>query len=339
MAKILLIGDPHLKITKFELAQKFLSWINFLIIEEKPDLVVNLGDTFDTHAVLRSEVMSEFMEHVKSTLKTCPYIYVIGNHDQYKPNDNKYHALSHLKNTIKDFTIIDEITDIGDITYVPYVHDQSLFPKKTKTICIAHQTFKGADYGSLLALDGIDPSTIDGAELIISGHIHKKQDLQSSNGNIRIVYPGTPFSQSASDVDQIKGISIFDTDTFNFRFVQSPMPMWYSINFEYSDTLGSEELHLELAKTLNNKDNWVIEIIGPKTEIVAYLDSKEYKSLIKDKNIKLKTKFNDKNKKKIKITATTIKDIVDQYIDKVYSGNLDKETLKIKAKQIMATVE
>ena len=64
MSRILFIGDPHLKINRFDLATKFLTWLDALIEKEKPDLVVNLGDTFDTHAVLRSEVMNIFMAHV-----------------------------------------------------------------------------------------------------------------------------------------------------------------------------------------------------------------------------------------------------------------------------------
>ena len=106
------IGDPHLKITRFDLAKQFLAWIDGVIIKHKPDLVVNLGDTFDTHAVVRSEIMTEFIRHVESVNKTCPYIYLLGNHDMYKPNDNKYHALKHLKGKMKEFTIIDELINL-----------------------------------------------------------------------------------------------------------------------------------------------------------------------------------------------------------------------------------
>jgi predicted MPP superfamily phosphohydrolase len=64
MAKILLIGDVHLKITRFDLCKSFLNWLNLVIEQEKPDLVINLGDSFDSHAVLRSELMEEFKQHV-----------------------------------------------------------------------------------------------------------------------------------------------------------------------------------------------------------------------------------------------------------------------------------
>src|ERR1035437_6988255 len=128
--KVLFIGDPHLKINRFDLATKFLTWLDALIVEQKPDLVVNLGDTFDTHAVLRSEVINEFMKHVYSTINLgIPYVYLIGNHDMYRPNDSKYHAMLPYKNKIPNLHVIDSITDFMGMTFVPYQHDGKNFPK------------------------------------------------------------------------------------------------------------------------------------------------------------------------------------------------------------------
>jgi DNA repair exonuclease SbcCD nuclease subunit len=332
MSKILFIGDPHLKITKFDLSRKFLSWIDEIIKIEKPDLVVNLGDTFDTHSVIRSEVMSEFMKHVYSVLDACPYVYLVGNHDQYKPNDSKYHALSHLKNKIDRFTIVDEPSTIDDITYVPYIHDPNMFPKHTSRICVAHQTFKGADYGDIVTKDGIDANCIQGAEIIISGHIHKKQILHA--GRVHVLYPGSPFSQSASDIDQIKGISIIDTETFNEKFIECPLPKWKSIDISVNESFNLSDAHSYLSSTLNIKDNWVIKFTGPKAEILGYLDSKLFKSILKDKNIKVKTKFTDKEKKTVKLNSISIDSIIEEYIDSVYSGGIDRAMLKLKAQEI-----
>lgn len=335
--KILFIGDPHLKITKFDLAKKFLTWINEIIIENKPDVVVNLGDTFDTHAVLRSEVMTEFMEHVYQSIKICPYIYLIGNHDQYKPNDSTYHALSHLKDKIKDFVIVDKVSIIDGITYIPYVHDPLLFPDIETEIGIAHQTFIGADYGSFYTKDGVDPSKISKAKLIVSGHIHKRQELVFKN--ISIKYPGTPFSQSASDIDEIKGISIIDTSDLSEQFIRSPLPVWKSINVTVDSNNNIGSLHDTIALNIDNKNYWVLTITGPKIEIISYLNSKEYKSVSKGNNIKIKTVFTDKHKKKNNIKAQNISVIIDDYIENFYKGSLDKNELKSRVKDLTKEVE
>jgi DNA repair exonuclease SbcCD nuclease subunit len=331
--KILFIGDPHLKITHFELSKKFLEWINTTIEKYRPDLVINLGDTFDTHAVVRSEIMTEFLNHVEYVTNICPYIYLLGNHDQYRPNDSKYHALKHLKNRLNKFTVVDEITNLHGMTFVPYIHKPEDFPKSTLPICIAHQTFKGADFGDITTKDGVDASSIEGAEIIISGHIHKKQTLNS--GNVSVIYPGSPFSSSASDVDQIKGVTIFDTATYNETFIPCPLPMWKSLSFDIDEEYSAQDILKDLKNSLNMLDNWIISISGPKAEILSLLNSKEYKDTIKNVNLKLKTSFIDKEKKYFKIKSNSIESIITDFIDNVYKGSIDKDILKTESLKLI----
>lgn len=337
MARVLFIGDPHLKITRFDLAKQFLVWINDIIAKYKPDLVVNLGDTFDTHAVVRSEVMTEFIKHVAEINKTCPYVYLLGNHDMYKPNDNKYHALKHLKGIIKDFHVIDEITNLEGMTFVPYIHKAEDFPKQSLPICVAHQTFKGADYGDITTKDGVDASSVTGAEIIVSGHIHKRHRLDGRGATV--IYIGSPFSQSASDINQIKGVSIIDTETYAEEFIVSPMPMWRGVKYEISPTFMIDEMHEDLVEQLNDKDHWVIELTGPKAELLGYLGSKKGKSITTGRDVKIKTVFTDKEKRQIRIAATSLSSIVSEYIDKVYSGSIDKDLLKSTASDIYKSLD
>ena len=336
MSRVLFIGDPHLKITRFDLAKQFLSWVNGVVKKHKPDLVVNLGDTFDTHAVVRSEVLTEFLIHVDSVKETCPYIYLLGNHDMYKPSDNKYHALKHLKGKIKEFTIVDELINLHGMTLVPYVHNPEDFPKQTLSLCIAHQTFKGADFGDITTKDGVDASCVLGAEIIISGHIHKRQRLDSGKrGGPEIIYIGSPFSQSASDINQVKGVSIFDTDTYAEEFIVCPLPMWRGVKYELSPSFTAIDMHEDIMQTLNDTDHWVVEMTGPKAELIGYLGSKKGKSLTIGRDVKIKTIFTDKEKRQVRIEATSLSSIVTQYIDQVYNGSIDKDLLKLTAKNIM----
>ena len=337
MAKVMFIGDPHLKINRFDLAKQFLTWINEIVNIHKPDMVVNLGDTFDTHAVVRSEVLTEFMKHVDSVLTTCPYVYLLGNHDMFRPNDNKYHALKHLKDKIEGFTIVDELTNLHGMTFVPYVDKAETFPKESLPICVAHQTFKGADFGDITTKEGVDPASIVGAEIIISGHIHKRQRLVARGAEV--IYIGSPFSQGASDINQIKGVSIIDTETFAEEFIVCPLPMWKGIKFELSPTFTADEMHEEIVETLNDKDHWVVEITGPKSEILGYLGSKKGKGITVGRDVKIKTVFTDKEKRQVRIEALSLSHIVSEYIDKVYNGSIDKELLKSTASDVLKSLD
>lgn len=335
--KTLFIGDPHLKINRFDLAKDFLRWVDTVIQQTKPDLVVNLGDTFDTHAVVRSEVMTEFIAHVKSTIKICPYIYLLGNHDQYKPSDSKYHALKHLKSLVKDFHVIDEVVDLYGITFVPYVHNPEEFPKQTLEICVAHQTFKGADFGDITTKDGVDASSIQGAQLIISGHIHKRQRL--ATGGPEVLYCGSPFSQSSSDINQIKGVSLLDKATLKETFIPCPLPMWKGLKYEITQSFSADDMHEDLMQQLNDTDHWVVEITGPKAEVLGYVESKKGKSLTTGRDVKIKPVFTDKEKKQIRIEAVSLGHIVSEYIDKVYKGSLDKDLLKAESVKLLESAD
>jgi len=272
------------------------------------------------------------MKHVYGVLsQKIPYVYLVGNHDMYKPNDPKYHAMLPFKDKIKDFYVVDEIQNLFDMTFVPYQYNGANFPKKTLQVAVAHQTFVGADYGPIRATEGVDATSIEGCEIIISGHIHTRSVLGS------VVYVGSPFSQSASDIDQIKGITIFDSSTFAQTFIETPLPSWRRFCAVVSGSTGTKDIHDQLLATLdgNRAHHWVFELEGPQVEIVGYLGSKEYLEAVSDVDVKVKTKFTDKEKKKLSIEAKSMDFIISEYIAKVYNGSIDKEELMKRAKLVL----
>ena len=334
--RVLFCGDKHLKITRFDLAQQFIAWLNKTIKDSKPDLYVCLGDDLDTHAVVRSELLSEMKKHFDYILSlNIPIVYVVGNHDSYKPSDMKYHAFQTLKGIHKDLHIVDSVTELYGMTFVPYIHNPDNFPKTTLPICVAHQTFKGADYGDITTKDGVDAQCINGAELIISGHIHKRQRYDV--GGVSILYPGSPFAQSTSDINQVKGISIIETSTLKESFIECPLPKWRGLRYDISQVFSIDDMHEEIQSTINKTDHWVIDITGPKSEIVGYLNSRISKDMLAGISVKVKTSFTDKERKTVRIQGTSVDQIVSQYIDKVYNGSLDKALLKSKALELKIT--
>lgn len=333
MAKILFIGDPHLRMNNFEQSISFLRWVEKVTKEHNPDIVCNLGDTFHDHAVLRSELLKEFSDHVHNITNgsSVKYWYVLGNHDQYKPKDNKYHALQLFEHNpnIRIFDKTETVTlDSGPVTVVPYVQKFEDFPTQTSSICITHNTFIGADYGFKREDCGIDAGKIS-ADIIISGHIHKRQSFG------KVCYPGTPYAHGASDVDQTKGLLLFDTSNFEQTFIESPFPKWRSIEFEVSHDNPLVNLQSLLELELNDTDKWIIKASGPKVELAAFFKSKPYLELTKGKKVVSKAIPTDKAKQKVQIKATSIENIMGEYIDKVYDGGLDKQLILQKTLDII----
>jgi len=325
--KLLISGDPHLQMSRFTAAKKFLTWVDQVVEEQKPDIFINLGDTFHDHGVLRSEILSEFSSHVKRVCKKVPYFYILGNHDFFTPKDSTYHALQAFKGAYANFTVVDSVLhqkDIG-ISFVPFQPDHSTFPTNTLPICIAHQTFAGCDFGGYKPDDGIDPDKIS-ADIIISGHIHLKQSFG------KVLYPGSPYSQSMRDIGQIKGLCIFDTESFKTQFIPTPLPSWHSIEVPVSDI---ESTIKTISCSINDKDNWVVVFTGPRKEIAAIFDSKQWKKLCEKFRISTRSKYTDSNRvERIKIKSHTVTDIAEEYIDRIYSGGIDKELIKKTMRQL-----
>jgi DNA repair exonuclease SbcCD nuclease subunit len=213
------------------------------------------------------------------------------------------------------------------MTFVPYQHNSKNFPTQTLPICIAHQTFVGADYGPIRTSEGVDHKSVRGCDLIISGHIHTKSVLGS------VIYVGSPFSQSASDIDQLKGITMLDTDTYHQTFFETPLPSWKRLEVVLSQNTTTEVVHALIQQDITgSKHHWVLELEGPKAEIVGYLGSKEYLKAIIGVDIKVKTKFTDNEKKKVSIEAKSMEHIITEFITKVYNGSIDKKELSTHAR-------
>lgn len=320
MANIMFIGDPHIRHTHLADGEKLLSWIESVAEEHKPDLIVNLGDTFDDHAVIRAEALSLVNSHVRRVVKMrIPMVMVLGNHDMWKPNSSKYHALEVFKG-IKDVAVADSIIQLDGITYIPYLPNPLDWPDVKTDIAVTHNTFVGADYGFKLADGGISLAQVQ-AYTVVSGHIHKRQSLNEG----RVIYPGTPTSLTASDANQTKGLMFLNTDTLSTSFIESPFPMWRAIEVGVEDAINLQ---------LNDTDKWIVKLIGPRAEIKALLESKQFLDLRKFAQVTFKTEFTDAVKStRTQISAPTVYSMVEQYIDKVYSGALDKGQLKETVKK------
>ena len=327
--KILFCGDKHLKITRFDLAKQFLALLNTMIKEEMPDMYVCLGDDMDSHAVLRSELMSEFRKHIDYVRQLgIPTYYILGNHDMYRPKDDKYHAFQSMIGLYDNFTVVDKRLDVDNITMVPYIPDHTKFPLDTQSICVAHQTFVGADYGYTRPEVGVDADKVR-AEIIISGHVHIRQSFG------KCYYPGTPYAQSVNDINQIKGVMMFDTETYQQRFIEIPLPKWSGIKYELGPGFSIEDLHSDLVKSVTKQDHWIVEISGPRAEITAYIASERYGQLQKDVDIRIKPKFIDKEKKRVEIKAVSMEQIIEECVNKVYNGSIDKTKVADNALQIL----
>lgn len=196
------IGDPHLK-AKFALQnQDFVERCVSAAREADPNFIVILGDTLDTHEIIRTQPFNLACDFIDQLSQIADTYVLIGNHDMI--NQSQFLTTQHPFNTLKKWknvTIVDEpiIVSYGEndqyeFFMCPYVPDgrfheaMDVLTHKNElwdivTCGFAHQKFNGCKMGAKIADDGDDWD--ENFPPIISGHIHDAQVV----GNI--YYPGS----------------------------------------------------------------------------------------------------------------------------------------------------
>jgi len=212
--KILRVGDPHAKVNNLDEMRKLISFVVEQAILHKVDRIEVLGDLFHTHAVLRLEVIDFWVWALDLLSNTCQTVVLVGNHDlsgDYNSNTSALTVFGLMGK--KNLLIIEKPTLLGEIAYVPYIHDKNLFCSSAIAlsaqggkVLVCHQSIQGSKFESGM----YDPDGIPTGEWserfvhIVSGHIHSEQDF----GNV--IYPGTARWDTVTDANRRKGIWVYD---------------------------------------------------------------------------------------------------------------------------------
>lgn len=217
------MGDPHVKPNNREESHALMRFV----VEEARRLNVAvleiLGDLFDTHSIVRLEVM-EFWDYWFEilSLETFKTIVLVGNHDQTGSYSSKYSALSVFRH-VEDqqrrhdqgIKIVSEPYLDGVFGYLPYIHDNAQFIEqanlladKGATVLVSHPNFEGAVYDNGSPLSGGVPDSALSSNFLhlIGGHIHTELSLG------RIWYTGNPRWLTKSCANKAKGIWLCDHD-------------------------------------------------------------------------------------------------------------------------------
>ena len=211
------IGDPHFKTkNKREMELMVTKSIEF-IRKIKPDFIINLGDTLDTHEKIHVVPLTQSINWMEELSTIAPLYVIIGNHD--RPNNSDFLSDLHPFNGMKDnknIKIVDcvKTCEINDFKFmfVPYVPpgkfneaistiEDNINNIKDYTCVWSHQEFYGAKMGAIISKDG-DKWPLHNP-IVVSGHIHDYQRPQEN-----MIYTGTPIQHAFGDHAR-KTISLF----------------------------------------------------------------------------------------------------------------------------------
>ncbi|HKT21748.1 MAG TPA: metallophosphoesterase, partial [Nitrososphaerales archaeon] len=197
--RVLVVGDPHLKVSRIDDSREFLRKLVAEATSGKHSKAVILGDLFDTFAVIRSEVLSIWFEALSSMserLGKNNLILLVGNHD-YAGVRGGSHALEPFRPIA---TVVDQVTAVevggAQAWFMPFVRDNGSFEEVCReipagSVLFCHQSFNGAQFeNGFYDPHGANPECVAHLSRVVSGHVHTRQAVGEN-----IWYPGTPFQQ------------------------------------------------------------------------------------------------------------------------------------------------
>jgi DNA repair exonuclease SbcCD nuclease subunit len=233
--KILVIGDPHFREGNVSDMDHFVTFtVQFVELHQEIEFIVVLGDILDRHGVLHQHPFHQACKFLHQLGSMKPTYVLIGNHDFDNPSkflpDNHPFLMWKLTQC-PGVTIVDKPMIDRNFVFVPYVPpgmfrqalefiDPTLDFLQTTTAIFAHQEFRGCKMGPVVSEVG-DPWPMDGisqSPLVISGHIHDRQELPG------ILYVGTPIQNGFSDSYMDKGICLFDANISIGEWFHVPIP-------------------------------------------------------------------------------------------------------------------
>lgn len=234
--KVLFVSDTHFGCNRYSIVDqktglptRLLDYKNSFsqiidyAINNRVEAVIHSGDIFHRNTPTPTEqvlVLKEFQRLEDAMIKT----YVInGNHD-YNYSTGRAHATGVLRESPWKYVKIFDTPDVVDIFgiqfhLVPYPFTPKILTQDNcKKVVVCHAHFAGASIGaeSFMIAGGVpETGALEGADIVISGHIHKRQEIQRSG--YKIVYVGSMERSDFAERDEEKGFLLLDLQTLTYE--------------------------------------------------------------------------------------------------------------------------
>ena len=267
------------------------------VVEKQPEFVVFLGDIFDSPETISTNVISIVSMLFKDLSTLTKVIILAGNHDSvddtYQTVDLTDGKTGNLRSSLvypfsisEDIYVIDKptITDISDLgldiecTFIPYQIDilaslKKVLPKiheGKKHILFGHFETRDMNYVKIVKDQAVVERLPDAEELfntykqdlVILGHVHEHMEINSKEGNGRLIFTGSARNINYTNKEEIKGINVLYLDDLSLEFIRNENTAIYKV---FRDTAELDEF---LANTSDEK--------LAKTKIkFVYTDSKD----------------------------------------------------------------
>lgn len=348
--KFLLISDIHLGVKNNNLQfldstkNYFLNNVCDIIEKEQIDCLFILGDLFDDREMLNVLVKCyaiDIMNYILQKFSKLKIKILAGNHDLYYKNSTEVGSLNIFKKFDERLEIITQIKKYKikdfNLLIVPWlVEGSNNFNefnsiindyKDTNNIkfhgCFGHFSINGFEIiHGVIEKKGINSSDFKAFEHVFSGHFHIRNKIDN------IQYLGSPYEITWNDYGNIKGITIFDTETKETKFFENTTSPKHKI-IRISDIENISDIDVKncIIKLIIDKN---IDI-DKKMEILDHLEKNCLQFNQLDNTVSIDNDGVDIDEK---ILASPIEFLVNYYNDIKLPDNIDKNKLKLKIESL-----
>lgn len=222
---------------------KFYNEVFFPFLETNNiSTVIDLGDTFDSRKTLDLTTIDWAKRNFYDRLESmnCQVHTVVGNHTTYYRNTNRINTPELLLNQYPNIQTYSEATEIDlnglSVLMIPWINQENekdtlkLIESTKAKVAMGHLELNGfyVNRGSQME-GGNDPDIFSKFKKVFTGHFHTRSD----NGTI--YYIGNPYEMFFSDVGDLRGFIVFDTDTLKHSYVNNPNRLFDYVYYEDND--------------------------------------------------------------------------------------------------------
>ena len=339
--KIAIITDTHYGARKgsklfHDYFEEFYKNTFFPTLDEQGiDTVVHMGDAFDSRKGIEFKSLDWAKRVVFNPLKQrgIQVHLMVGNHDAYYKNTNEINAINLLLKEYDNVKVYSSATEVelGNLKtlFIPWINEQNqnqtekLIQKTSCKCAMGHLELQGFRINNQITMEhGMESKLFDKFTKVFSGHYHTRSD------NGRIFYLGNPYEIYWTDVNDLRGFTIFDTETLEHYPVNNPYRIFYNIYYEDQD--------YQIFDTSEYKNKIVKLIVRKKSDIKKFekFVDKLYSSGIADLKVVENFDFSSLTEEQSEVfESEDTLSILDRYIQET-DTELDKSNIQSIIREI-----
>ena len=223
--KIAHVSDIHVRKLKYHKEYRAVfEQLYDKLREEKPDIIVNTGDTFHTKLDMSPEAIKMMSELFVGLADIAPYHMILGNHDMNLKNSGRLDAISPIVDYLEHpnihfhkYASVVEVAPGIDLHVLSIVDPENWkqeLPEDRVNIALYHGSVVGSvtDSGWMMTHGDISLDELEKYDYAMLGDIHKTDQKVDNDGRAR--YPGSLVQQNHGESND-KGYLIWDIENKN----------------------------------------------------------------------------------------------------------------------------